>query len=178
MKTSTDFTQESLMQKSHRLARWKQGERYRFHYEMVLPALPGEVFPLLCPILEYDWLNGWNCTMIFSESGVAEDNCIFYNSTGFPLYKKKIFQVIDYRQGEHIEFLIFINRIGSIRFSLGLKEMEGNRTLMLCNYLLTGHTRMGNKQFKRFREKQIEKDVKKLEADLIYWLRNKRLRKG
>jgi hypothetical protein len=40
-------------------------------------ARPEKVFPLLCPVREYEWIEGWNCDMLYSESGVAEDNCVF-----------------------------------------------------------------------------------------------------
>lgn len=42
-----------------------------------LSAPPEAVFPLLCPVREYEWLDGWNCEMVYSKSGVAEENCIF-----------------------------------------------------------------------------------------------------
>jgi hypothetical protein len=38
---------------------------------------PDLVFPLLCPVREYEWLDGWECEMIYSTSGIAEDSCIF-----------------------------------------------------------------------------------------------------
>lgn len=44
-------------------------------HQVEAPA--AEVFPLLCPVREYDWIPYWECDLIFSESGVAEDNCIF-----------------------------------------------------------------------------------------------------
>jgi hypothetical protein len=38
---------------------------------------PAEVFPLLCPVREADWIDGWTYEMIFSVSGVAEKGCVF-----------------------------------------------------------------------------------------------------
>ena len=46
-----------------------------FVQEVPVPA--AKIFPLLCPVREYDWIDGWECEMIYSESGVAENNCIF-----------------------------------------------------------------------------------------------------
>ena len=40
-------------------------------------APPAQVFPLLCPVREYDWIDGWDCTMIYTESGIAEKDCLF-----------------------------------------------------------------------------------------------------
>lgn len=43
---------------------------------------PEEVFPLLCPVREYDWIPDWSCTMVHSVSGVAELGCIFTRERG------------------------------------------------------------------------------------------------
>ncbi len=36
-----------------------------------------QVFPLLCPAREYDWIPGWTCDLHYSESGHSEDNVVF-----------------------------------------------------------------------------------------------------
>ncbi len=36
-----------------------------------------EVFPLLCPVREKDWLDGWDYRMIYSSSGLIEKDCVF-----------------------------------------------------------------------------------------------------
>lgn len=35
------------------------------------------VFPLLCPVRERDWLDGWQCTLVHSHSGLIEPGCVF-----------------------------------------------------------------------------------------------------
>lgn len=40
-------------------------------------APAGSIFPLLCPVREYDWIPGWKCEMVYSESGLIERDCIF-----------------------------------------------------------------------------------------------------
>jgi hypothetical protein len=44
-----------------------------------IEAPPDHVFPLLCPVREGEWLDGWaeECEMIHSSSGFAEEGCIF-----------------------------------------------------------------------------------------------------
>jgi hypothetical protein len=42
-----------------------------------IEASPDEVFPLLCPVREREWLPGWDCRMIYSQSGVAECGAVF-----------------------------------------------------------------------------------------------------
>ena len=42
-----------------------------------LVAPPERVFPLLCPVLEADWLDGWDPLAVYTDSGVAESGCVF-----------------------------------------------------------------------------------------------------
>jgi hypothetical protein len=49
-----------------------------------MPATPERIFPLLCPVLEYDWIPWWRAEIVHSVSGVAEENCIFRTHVGPP----------------------------------------------------------------------------------------------
>lgn len=46
-------------------------------YTQSLIAGPEAVFPLLCPVREADWIVGWDPLLVFSESGLAESDCVF-----------------------------------------------------------------------------------------------------
>jgi len=46
-------------------------------YVQKLVAPPDRVLPLLCPVREADWLERWDPRVVFTESGVAERDCVF-----------------------------------------------------------------------------------------------------
>jgi len=46
-------------------------------YTQHLISSPDTVFPLLCPVREADWINGWNPLLVVSDTGVAERDCTF-----------------------------------------------------------------------------------------------------
>jgi hypothetical protein len=46
-------------------------------YTQHLLAGVEHVFPLLCPVREADWIEGWDPLLVISESGVAEPDCVF-----------------------------------------------------------------------------------------------------
>ncbi len=48
---------------------------------MTVPASPSAVFPLLCPVREHDWIDGWSAEVLFSRTGVAELGCVFRTAT-------------------------------------------------------------------------------------------------
>lgn len=55
----------------------RKPRRVRHSYTQTLNAAPEAVFPLLCPVREIDWAPGWRPDWVISDSGVAEDGCIF-----------------------------------------------------------------------------------------------------
>jgi len=46
-------------------------------YTGFVSAAPDKVFPLLCPVREYDWIEGWPGKLVYSDTGVAECDCVF-----------------------------------------------------------------------------------------------------
>jgi hypothetical protein len=41
-------------------------------YLQKIQAPPEEVFPLLCPVRETEWVRGWDPIVVYSHSGLAE----------------------------------------------------------------------------------------------------------
>jgi hypothetical protein len=50
-------------------------------YVQRLHAPPARVFPLLCPVREADWIEGWDPKLVISASGVAEPDCVFVTAS-------------------------------------------------------------------------------------------------
>jgi hypothetical protein len=46
-------------------------------YTQTIAATPDQVFPLLCPVREADYLPGWKYCLVYSQSGLAELGCVF-----------------------------------------------------------------------------------------------------
>ena len=54
-----------------------QPNRVTRTYTQRLVAPAAKVFPLLCPVREAEWIEGWTPQAVFSNSGVAEQDCVF-----------------------------------------------------------------------------------------------------
>ena len=67
----SDALVERFRQRPFKAARKVIGMRQAF------PASAEEVFVLLCPSREADWIPGWDCELVFTESGYAEEHCVF-----------------------------------------------------------------------------------------------------
>lgn len=46
-------------------------------YRQTLNAPAAAVFPLLCPVREVEWAEGWAPRLVVSASGLAERDCVF-----------------------------------------------------------------------------------------------------
>ena len=44
-----------------------------------------ELFPLFCPAREADWIPGWDCELIYTDSGYVEEDCIFRTDEANPV---------------------------------------------------------------------------------------------
>ena len=42
-----------------------------------IAAPPEQVFPLMCAVREYEWVDGWDTDIIYTESGISEAGAIF-----------------------------------------------------------------------------------------------------
>jgi hypothetical protein len=161
-----------------RFAPWKKGERFERKYTLRIPANPNDIFPLLCPEKEYLWLNDWKCTMVYSESGLAENQAVFYQNSGFPFYKRLTWYVTTYMPNKKIEFLININKVGSIKFNIDLIPIDKQQTELVWTFLITSHGKFGTTIFKKeFSDDRFSKDISEREKDLIYWIQNSTKRK-
>ena len=54
-----------------------QPNRASHTYRQRLLTSPAKVFPLLCPVRETEWADGWSPELVISSSGVAERDCVF-----------------------------------------------------------------------------------------------------
>lgn len=47
----------------------------QFTHDLRAPA--DLVFPLLCPVREYEWIHDWRCEVLHTTSGFVERGCVF-----------------------------------------------------------------------------------------------------
>jgi hypothetical protein len=117
-----------------------RGRRAKTDYTHEVDAPPEAVFPLLCPVREYEWVEGWSCEMVFSESGVAEENCIF--RTGGAPHGLSTRCVTRYEPPVRIQFVVVAADM-VLRLTITL-ERTSRGTKLHWERLFTGLTGEGN----------------------------------
>ena len=116
------------------------GNRRQTEFTHELNAPPEAVFPLLCPVREYDWLPGWSCELIYSDSGVAEKDCVFRTNPqpGGP----STWCTTIYEPPRRIEYLV-VAQDSLTRLHVEL-EPTATGTRLRWTRLFTGLTERGN----------------------------------
>lgn len=111
-------------------------------HTMQISAPAASVFSLLCPVREYDWIDGWSCDLIYPHSGVAENNCIF--QTDRQGEGQRTWVVSRYEPNRAIEFVIFQHDLALIKLDLYLSENAEGITNMNVSHTITGLNESGN----------------------------------
>lgn len=105
-------------------------------------APSSKVFPLLCPVREYEWIEPWQCEMLHSDSSIAEKNCVF--RTRVPGESSDDVWVIShYEPNVRIEF-VRVNALRAMCLSITLTDNGDGTTRAENEQLLVGLTEQGS----------------------------------
>jgi hypothetical protein len=118
-----------------------RGTRITETYTMRIAAPPAKVFPLLCPEREKEWLDGWACEMIHSETGFAEPGCTFV--TDLPPEGRAYWLMTRHEPPHTGEYVRFVPGLMFVVLTLRLAERDGGTALDIA-YAHTGISAAGN----------------------------------
>jgi len=137
-------------------------------HTILLEGNPEIVFPLLCPVREYDWIEPWKCDMIYSDSGFAEQDCIF--QTDFPQDGPKDTWVLcRYEEPKLVEF-VRVNGIRAIRYTITLRQIGNGKTESEWQQVITGLNDEGDKSVSSFSDEEFKQRVQMLQQMLNHYL--------
>ncbi|NLJ26478.1 MAG: hypothetical protein GX433_00490 [Deltaproteobacteria bacterium] len=144
-------------------------------YVQKLDARPEEVFPLLCPIRELEWVEGWNPLLVVSHSGMAEEDCIFLTGEKEP----ESFWVITKRDSKNfiMEIIKVTPGMTVAKINISLKADGEHATAAEVTYMYTALSGEGEDFVLGYTESFYEKFMKQWETALnsyLQYLRAKR----
>lgn len=134
---------------------------------MKIDACPEVVFPLLCPVREAEWIDGWSCEMIHSESGLAEAGCVF--KTNREPENEAYWIMTRYNSPYEAEYVRFVTGKMFVALSFILSKTEYG-TAMETTYTFTGVTEAGNAFVDKVVPQYIELALNHLEASLDHYV--------
>ncbi len=142
--------------------------RVRFTYRQEHKAPTSRVFPLLCPTREYEWIRAWECNLIYSQSGYAEENCVF--TTDFPEDGGQDTWVVNnYQPNSTIQF-VRVNNLRVIRYNITLKDNADGTSSSEWEQVITGLNEEGNRFVDGLSQQRYSEEKKKLETMLNHYL--------
>ena len=138
-------------------------------YRQTILALPDEIFPLLCPVREAEWLYGWQYEMIFSESGLIEEGAVF--STPHHDIQKSIWIVTRHDPGRYIiEFARFTPDSRTCILKINIFKKSNSESYVDISYTYTSVSDQGNEFIKNFTEKSFLEAVTFWEDAMNHYL--------
>jgi len=133
-------------------------------YRQTIDAPPDIVFPLLCPVREIEWLDGWGCTMIYSVSGLIEKGAVF--STPNPGEESTVWIVTRHdTEARQVEFTRFTPRAKICVLTVGVEPLGEERSHVDVGYTYTSIAAEGNRFLETWSDESFV-------AAMIWWERS------
>ena len=136
-------------------------------YTQHLRGSQSEVFPLLCPVRECEWVNGWDPDLVLTRSGVAELECVFVTSAQ---PSNAVWMVTRYEpEAGRIELVKLIPDVVVARISIQLTDAAEGSTAAI-SYSYTSLGTLGNLVLNEFTEDDFTSFMETWEAELNHFL--------
>ncbi len=135
-------------------------ESYQRSGEIIIKKDVDRVFPLLCPKKEEEWIPGWECEVIFSESGYNEEGAIFKTIKAYGT--ELIWHTNAYdKDAGLVDFLITANGLFLFRFIIRVTKKNG---LLILNFdqTFTSISEKGKQFIREYESDNFQSRVDKL----------------
>ena len=137
-------------------------------YRQRLDAPPARVFPLLCPVREAEWLEGWLPDLVVSSSGVAERDCVFIT----PDESGKIIWYVTRHEPERwfVEILKILPGVTACRLEIQLSD-NGGGCFADVSYSYTSMSAAGDEFVAAFTSERYQKFMQAWERAMNHFLK-------
>jgi hypothetical protein len=143
----------------------------RSAYEIIqhFDDVPERVFPLLCPVREYDWIVGWSCAMVYAKTGVAELGGIF--RTFSQELGDEIWTISRYDPPRAIGFVRVAWNVAVVKLDIELEPDGESRTRARMTHAYTALSRAGKLAIEARTPARHEQEMRAGERMLNHYLR-------
>ena len=138
-------------------------------YRQRLCAPPARVFPLLCPVRETVWAEGWLPDVVISSSGLAERDCVFIT----PEKRSKAIWYITRHEPENwfVEMLKIVPGVTACRLEIQLTP-NGDECFANVTYSHTSIGRAGDEFVAKFTADSYQRFMETWEKELNHFLKS------
>lgn len=133
-----------------------------------IAAPAADVFVLLCPVRERDWLEPWACEMVHSASGVAELDAVFV--TDFPDRGRGIWTCSRYEPPHLVEYVVTWSTQVVDHLRIELEPDSATGTSLTWTRTFTGLDEQGNRHIEEQIAPQAEIQLHVVERVLAHYV--------
>ena len=158
-----------MRESAHKVTQKFKGSRVKFTHTQEYTHSVQEVFPLLCPVREYEYLPAWDCDLVYLDTGFIEEGGVF--TTEFPQDgdDKDVWVVSKYVLNKIIQF-VRINTLRAIIYNIEVCSNKPAGTKLSWEQIITGLTPEGNKYVEALREEDFVDRLHGMEKLLQHYL--------
>jgi len=146
--------------------------RVKHSYTQSIHGAPEQIFPLLCPVREADWIPGWTTDWVISGSGVAEQNCIFQTPPRPGAGEAASIWVITHHDPDAFKVEMFKVTpgftVGKLQISMSARDKT--RTNVSIAYEFTSLGALGDTYLEGFTAQWYEKFMQVWEKQMNHYL--------
>lgn len=106
-------------------------------------ASPEEVFYQFCPSRELDWIDGWECDLVYTSTGYAEKDCIF-TTPDTSILGPGLWIFTEYVPNEKLGLIRTIGDAVVIHFRVSLETIDKKTCTGIWELAYTGLNEQGN----------------------------------
>lgn len=143
------------------------GRRLTRRFIQRIDAAPEQVFPLLCPEREKEWLPGWNSHMIYSVSGVAELGAVFETTHG---PGSTLWMITRHEAPRRVSFARFQPDDLLVRIEIEITAAAPGKSAVAVEYCWTSAGSNGNAALAALTEAEWIKNMTNWERSMNAWL--------
>ena len=136
-------TQRSEKKASEFLKSGQPFQRKVQTYEKTFNFPPAKVFQQFCPTRECDWIDGWDCKLIYTSTGYMEPNCIFSTDES-NLLGPGLWILTRYEPNERLEAVRIIEDSLVEHFWIDLKDNQNGTSTGIWTLIFTALNQKGN----------------------------------
>lgn len=138
-------------------------------YRQRILAPPGEVFPLLCPVREADWLDGWEYRLVHSRSGYAEEGCVFTST--HPGEAETIWLITQHdAENYNVQFARITPGSRVTKVDIALRDNGDDTTSVTITYSVTSLSEEGNRFVDEYTQESFSRGMQWWEQSMNHYL--------
>jgi hypothetical protein len=139
-------------------------------YQQKINASSSTVFSLICPVREAEWLYGWDYALVYSESGVAEEGCVFTSSQKG---EKDTIWLITRRDEDkkEIEFARITPESRAAKLNVSVEDADDGNSLVNITYVITALNESGNSFLEALTEAKFNENMKFWEDSMNHFIK-------